>query len=307
MNSTKKFPIPLPIIMLIGIIAISFSSIFIRWSDAPVSVIAMYRLFLTNLLMLPFIWKHLPTIRRISLRSWLLLFCSGLMLGLHFLFWMGSLRFTTVASSTAIMALEPILVMLGSYFLFAHKASLQSILGVAIAIIGAVMIGWGDFGLSMRALQGDLLSLLGTIAVVFHMLLGSSLRSHMSAFVYSFFVFFMAGAVLAVYNLFVGISFTGYSANDWTMFLLLAIVPTILGHYLFNWLLKYLKPTTVSMSVLGEPIGSTILAYYLLDESITLMQGAAGALLLLGVWLFIRGENAPVSTDNKSVPAAAEA
>ncbi len=109
MNSGKSFPMPMWLILLIGIAAISFSSIFVRWSEAPVSVIAMYRLYITNLLLLPFVWKHIPAIKELKPRTWGHLFISGLALGLHFLFWMGSLRYTTVASSTAIMALEPFL------------------------------------------------------------------------------------------------------------------------------------------------------------------------------------------------------
>ncbi len=129
--------------------------------------------------------------------------------------------------------------MLGAYIAFKQNVGLWPLLSMITAICGALLIGWGDFGLSARALKGDLLSLLGTVAVAFHMLFGSSLRSHLSAFVYSFVVFFIAASVLAVYNAALGYPFAGYPARDWGVFLLLALVPTILGHYLFNWLLKF--------------------------------------------------------------------
>jgi drug/metabolite transporter (DMT)-like permease len=140
-------------------------------------------------------------------------------------------------------------------------------------------------------LLGDFLSLLGTIAIVIHMLLGKSLRSSISAFVYSFLVFFMAGNVLAVYNVCRGISFTSYGGREWGIFLLLAIVPTLFGHYLFNWLLKYMKASSVSMSVLGEPLGATVLAYFLLNEAVPPLTAGAGLLLLLGVWMFMKGSD----------------
>jgi drug/metabolite transporter (DMT)-like permease len=284
---SNKPPIPLALILLIGIVAISFSAIFIRWSAAPVSIIAMYRLLIISACMLPFLFFYRLEVARISVRSWLQLLVSGIALGLHFLFWMGSLRYTTVASSTAILTLEPIFVMLGSLWIFQHKISRAALLSMVIAIIGASLIGWGDFQFSGTALQGDLLSLIGTVVIVIHMLIGKSLRVQMSAFVYSFFVFLFAGLVLALYNFVQAYSFTAYPARDWGVFLLLALIPTLLGHYLFNWLLKYMNATSVSMSILGEPIGASILAYFILGENISLIQVFAGGILLIGVMLFI--------------------
>lgn len=288
MNRINK---PLPtyeLLYIVGIIAISFSSIFIRWSSADVAVIAMYRLYLTNLLMLPFVWKYRQELFYLTARQWRLLAASGVMLGLHFLLWMASLRLTTVASSTVILTLEPVLVMLGSYFLFRNKSNRMMLIGMGIAVIGSVIIGSGDFKLSNDALLGDFLSLLGTIAVAVHMLMGTQLRKDMSAFAYNFWVFAIAATALAIYNLVQGNSFTGYSWNEWGIFLLLAIVPTLFGHYLFNWLLKYMNPTAVSMAVLGEPVIASLLAWMLLKEALTAYQMGAGVFILFGVWLAMR-------------------
>ncbi|UJF35911.1 DMT family transporter [Paenibacillus hexagrammi] len=285
-NQTTR--IPLRFFVIIGIIAISFSSIFVKWSTASASVTAMYRLLLTNVLMLPFLWKYGAEIVRVSWKSWLRILASGAGLGLHFLFWMDSLRFTTVASSPAILTLEPIFVMAGSFLIFGHRTSRPALISMVIAIVGAISIGWGDFRFSGTGLKGDFLSLLGTAAVAVHMLLGKSLREHISAFVYSFFVFLSAGAVLALYNVVVDESFTAYPLQDWGVFLLLAIVPTVFGHYVFNWLLKYMKAASVSMTVLGEPLGASLLAYFLLNEAITGLQLLAGCLLLIGVAMFLR-------------------
>lgn len=288
MNRNAKPLVASEILYIIGIIAISFSSIFVRWSNADVSVIAMYRLYLTNLIMLPLVWKYRTEIFHLTARQWYLLTASGIMLGLHFLLWMGSLRLTTVASSTVILTLEPVLVMLGSYWLFKAKASRIMLAGMGIAMVGSIVIGSGDFSLSREALLGDILSFLGTVAVAVHMLIGKQLRKDMSAFAYNFWVFFMAATALAFYNAARGYSFTGYSTKEWGIFLLLAIVPTLFGHYLFNWLLKHMSATAVSMSVLGEPVIASLLAWVLLKEALTAYQLAAGALILFGVWLFIR-------------------
>ncbi|CAM4455551.1 drug/metabolite transporter (DMT)-like permease [Paenibacillus endophyticus] len=288
MERSTKSVATYELLYIIGIIAISFSSIFVRWSEADVAVIAMYRLYLTNLIMLPLVWKYRAEMFHLSAKQWRLLAFSGVMLALHFLLWMASLRLTTVASSTVILTLEPVMVMLGSYFIFRIKANRMMLWGMGLALVGSVIIGSGDFALSGDALLGDILSLLGAAAVAVHMLIGKQLRKDMSAFAYNFWVFALAATALAFYNIVRGNSFTGYSSKEWGLFLLLAIVPTLFGHYLFNWLLKHMSAAAVSMSVLGEPVISSLLAWVLLKEALTGYQLAAGALILFGVWLFIR-------------------
>ncbi|MEK5479656.1 DMT family transporter [Paenibacillus sp. FSL R5-0407] len=288
MNMKSKSSVSYELLYIIGIIAISFSSIFVRWSNAEISIVAMYRLYLTNLLMLPLAWKYRGEMLSLTSRQWRGLLLSGAMLGLHFLLWMSSLRLTTVASSTVILTLEPILVMLGSFLLFGVKINRPMLAGMGVALAGSVAIGSGDFKLSGTALQGDLLSLLGTIAVAVHMLAGKQLLKNMSAFVYNFWVFFIAATMLAGYNAVRGFAFTGYAPREWGIYLLLAIVPTLFGHYLFNWLMKFISASAVSMAVLGEPVFASLLAWLLLKESLTGVQLVAGVAILGGVWIFIR-------------------
>ncbi|TCZ80977.1 DMT family transporter [Paenibacillus albiflavus] len=285
---TTRFPVS--ILLFIGILAISFSAILVKWSAAPASIIASHRLLVTVIIMSPLLYKFWPEMKKINGASYIKLMWSGLSLGLHFLLWMSSLRYTSVASSTAILTLEPVVVMVGSYFVFRHKTSFSAIMAMLVAILGAMMIGWGDFRFAGDAWIGDVLSFLSMVAVAIHMILGKSLRTHMSAFVYSWWVFLIGGLLLLIYNLIIGYSIFQYDANEWLLFLLLAIIPTLFGHVLFNWLLKYMSATTVSMSVLGEPLGATILAYLLLNETITWIQAGAGLLLLIGVGLFIKQE-----------------
>lgn len=260
-------------------------------------MIGMYRLFLTNLIMLPLVWKSRKEMFSLTGRQWGWLLLSGTLLGLHFLFWIGSLSYTTVASSTVILTLEPILVVSASYFLFGTRINRTMMLGIGLALVGSIVIGAGDFQVSGSALHGDLLSLLGTFAVAAHMLAGKQILQSMSAFVYNFWVFFTAASLLAVYNLVQGYSFTGYSSKEWGVFLLLAVVPTLFGHYLFNWLMQYMSASAVSMAVLGEPVVASLLAWLLLKESLSGLQLGAGAVILAGVWLFI--------ANNKEVPKPA--
>lgn len=285
--TNRKPPVSVPLLMVIGIVAISFSSIFIKWSSAPASVQGMYRLLFTSLLMLPFARPYSGAVVALRKKDWLLLGVSGMMLALHFLLWMGSLKFTSVASSTMIMALEPVFIMLGAYVLYKEKSSASAMLGLAIAIFGVAFIGWGDIGLSSDNVKGDLLSIGGTAAVAAHMLLGQKLVAHMPSYLYSLIVFLSASASFAVYNLLAGIPFFGYPPKEWGIFLLLAIVPTVFGHILFNWLLQYASATTVSMSILGEPVGASLLAYLLLGEQLTGLQWAGGLLVMGGLAVYL--------------------
>lgn len=227
-------------------------------------------------------------LKTISLKEWMLLLLSGIFLALHFLFWMGSLKLTTVASSTILLSLQPVFVMIGAYFAFHEKTTRPAVIGMFVAITGAVMIGWGDIGISKQHIQGDILSVLGTIVVAVHMLIGQKLLITIPAVIYSFSVFLSAVLVFAVYNTLLHIPMTGYSDKDWGIFLLLAIVPTVFGHVLFNWLLKYVTAVTISMAILGEPLGATLLAYLFLNETLTFLQWSGGAIVLIGLYLFLK-------------------
>jgi drug/metabolite transporter (DMT)-like permease len=294
MNHRPQPPVPTPLILFIGVVAVSFSAILIKWSTAPASVIGMYRLVLTVLMMCPFLIGRTKAFLQISKREYVILALSGLFLGLHFLFWIGSLKYTSVASSMIIISLEPIFVMIGAYMLFRERTSLKGALCTAIAIVGAALVAWGDIGVSGSALFGDALSLLGTIAVSGYMLAGQSLRGSMPSFHYNFIVFIIASLIQCVYNLFARIQMVDYSLHEWLLFLLLAIIPTVFGHLLFNWLLKYVNAAVISMSILGEPVGAMILAYFLLGEHTTASQIAGGVLCIVGVSLFIRfGQSHP--------------
>lgn len=292
-ESTRSIGLPL----LISIIAISFSAIFVKWSEAPASILSMYRMFLASILMLPIIWAKREEFSRITKNDWLFLFFSGCFLALHFALWFGSLKFTTVASSTIILSLQPIVALAGGVVLFKERTTIPALLTMAIAVIGSIMIGWGDLGLSRQSIIGDFLSFLSVIAVVGYLLIGQRVVKTVSHWIYSFCVFAFACVVLTVYNFLTDVPFGGYAAREWGIFLLLAIVPTF-AHVINNWLLKYVNATTISMSILGEPVGATTLAILLLGERLAGWQIAGGILVLLGVFCYLlQSQNRIASRD----------
>jgi drug/metabolite transporter (DMT)-like permease len=274
-------------LLFISILSVSISSILIKFfSETPTSVAGMYRLFITVLIMLPFVsWSKLASLE-MGKRDWLTVILAGVFIGLHFLFWMESLVHTSVASSMVILTLQPLFVMVGSYFMFKEKAGPLTIACMLAALLGSVIIAWGDIGISREALIGDGLSLVGTLMVSAYMLAGQKVSRKLDAKLYSVVVFAIGGLVLLVYNVVNKQPLIQYEASHWIYFLLLAIIPTVLGQYIFNILLKSVGATTVSVGIIGEPVIAILLAFVLLGESISRFQWAGGLLTLLGMGMY---------------------
>jgi drug/metabolite transporter (DMT)-like permease len=279
------------ILLLISVIAISFAAIFVKWSDAPSTILSMYRMYLACVLLLPMVYINRNQFLKLSKKDWLLLFIAGVFLALHFALWFGSLKLTTVASSTIILCLQPIIALLGGFLIYKERTNFSTILAIGISIIGVVMVGWGDFGHSNKSvIIGDILSFLSVIAIVGYLLIGQNNVKRISHWVYSFCVFLFAAISLNIYNLILGSPIIGYDSKEWGIFILLAIFPTI-AHVIYNFLLNYVNTTTISMSILGEPIGATILAVILLGEPIVTLQILGGFFVLIGVFLFLIQQN----------------
>lgn len=285
MNHQDK-PKSISIPLIISIIAISFAAIFVKWSDAPSTILSMYRMVFASIFIIPIAWKKRDAFKQITKKDWFFLVFSGFFLAMHFALWFGSLKLTTVASSTVILALQPVVALVGGFILYKERTNKAALVTMGIAIVGVMMIGWGDIGLGKEAIIGDILSFLCVIAVVCYLLIGQNIVRKISHWIYSFCVFSFAAIFLGIYNLIAGIDFVGYEKQEWGIFLLLAIFPTI-AHVIFNWLLNYVNSTTISMSVLGEPVGATLLAVLLLGERLVGWQIIGGIFVLTGVFLFL--------------------
>lgn len=288
------------ILLLISILAVSISSIMIKFSDTPTSVAGMYRLFISVMILLAFVpWKMLRSLD-MNKKDWSIVILAGLFLGLHFLFWMESLVYTSVASSMVILSLQPLFVMIGSYFLFKEQANRLTVFCLIVALFGSIVIAWGDIGISKEALIGDGLSLIGTLFVSAYLLAGQKVSRKLDANVYSIFVFFIGGIIMLIYNLLNNYSLIDYNSSEWIYFLLLAIIPTIFGQCIFNLLLKSIGATTVSVGIIGEPVLAIILAYLLLGETISLFQFLGGMMTLLGMGMYFWSKTLKYNVQNNN-------
>jgi drug/metabolite transporter (DMT)-like permease len=270
------------IFFVIGIIAISTASIFIKLCDAPALIISTYRMVLASLILMP--WASYQKVWRGWEKkdlAWLIF--SGMFLSLHFASWIASLKYTSVASSVVLVTTHPIFVGIGSWLFLKERLGLNLILGIGFSVIGSGLIGYGDFAFSKGALMGDGLALLGALAASGYFLVGRKMRKNQDLLAYIFPVYSTAGLVLILLSLFFQKPFFGYSPTTYFLFFLLAIVPQLIGHTTFNWALKYLPASMVAITILGEPVGSTILAYFILGEGLTFWKILGGISIFAGI------------------------
>jgi len=272
------------LILFGGVFALSTSAIFVKIADAPSAVIAFYRLLTAGLILFPFLILRRSSreeVKTISKKQWIQIISAGLFLALHYVMWFESLRFTSIASSTVIVCLQPLFSIALERFILNQRIKPMAMVGCLIALVGSVIIGFGDFQISGLSLFGDVLAFLAAGVIALYFFIGQSVRKEISAVAYSTLSYFSSAVVLLLYILLRGEPLTGFGRTTWLAFFGLALVSSIGGQFIFNLLLKKLPASAVTMSILGEPIGTCILAYIFLHEVIGLQQ-------LLGI-IFIMG------------------
>ncbi len=277
--------------LLIGVLAVSTASTAIKLAqqEVPSLAIAAWRLTFATLMLLPFVsspvraaWKKL---RR---ADWALLLFSGLVLAIHFHTWITSLAMTSVAASVVLVSVSPLFVVVLSWALFREPLRLGTTAGIVVAIAGSAIIGLEDLGQGTHQLRGDLLAVVGALAVAIYLLIGRRLRPSLPLVAYVLPVYGSAAVVLMLLALLSHTPLTGFSPANWLWLVLVALLPQLVGHTSFNWALRHVSPTLVSLATLAEPIGSTLLAWLILGEPATLTTLAGGALILTGVALAVR-------------------
>lgn len=282
------------IILFFAVFFLSTSAIFVRIAGAPASITAFYRLLFTTLALVPVLIlkeENRKELGNLNFKQLGMGILSGFLLSVHYVLWFESLNYTSVASSTVIVCLQPLFALIGGYFIFKEKYSKLALSGCLIAIFGSVVIGWGDLQISNEALLGDIMALVAAAIIAGYFMVGQHIRKRLSAVPYSIVSFGSGSIFLAIYSLLLDQSFVGYSMKTWGAFLGLAVVATILGQFIFTWLLKWLSASVISMSILGEAVGTCILSYFILSEKISLQQGIGIIIILFGLGIFLSQSN----------------
>lgn len=277
------------LVLAIGVISVSFAAIFIRLAEAPPLVIAAYRLCLASLIIVPMALVHSgDELRRLSQQNIIIALLSGALLALHFGLWITSLSYTSVATSVVLVTANPIFVGIASFFLFQEKLSKQTILGIVISIIGAIIVGYGNWRLGPSPLFGGILALLGALTVAGYLLIGRRLRRNIGLLSYASLAYSSAAVLLLLATLAFGYRLVGYSTPTYVMLMLLAVVPQLIGHSSLNWSLRFVPATLVTIAILGEPVVATALAFLILNEAPMLNEVGGGILILGGIFIAFR-------------------
>jgi len=282
--------------LIISIISVSFAAILIVSVSDDVSslTIAYYRLFFTVLFLAPivfFIKKNRQDLVKVDLRKLLYMIGIGIILAFHFAFWISSLKLTSVASSVILVTAHPVLVAPVAHFFFKEKLTLVNIFGISISLFGVVVLVLGNYGLgdlSIDSIEGNVLAILGGIAAGLYILGGRRLRSsNVSVFSYAFIVYSTSSIVLLIMCLITNSKLSGISFQDYQLLILMAFISGILGHTLYNWTLKHIRASVASVALLGEPLGSTFLAFVIprINQTPSNYTLIGGIIIISGIYL----------------------
>jgi drug/metabolite transporter (DMT)-like permease len=279
-------------VLAIAALATSSGAVLVRLADSPAAVTAFWRLAFSVALLFPILlyrgdwreWKGLDG-RDVSLLG-----VSGLCLAFHFLAWFRSLDFTSVASSTVLVSTHPLFVGLLSARLLGERPTRREWSGLALAVAGALVIGWGGFQAGVDPLRGDLLALSAAVFAAMYFVAGRRLRGRLGLLSYVVPVYSIAAVVCLLYGRGADLRFAGWPSGTWLALIGLAVGPTILGHTGFNWALRHVRAYVVSVILLFEPLGATLLAILVLGraEFPGLNTWIGGTAILAGVWMSIR-------------------
>ncbi len=284
--------------MAFGVIALAFSSIFIKQLDlagVPPLVIAFHRMALATLILLPVAlalkWRE---IRALTRKDILMLALGGFCLAVHFGAWFASLKYISIATSIVLVNSHPLFVVLASYFFLGEKPSRRNVAGTAIGLAGMLVISGDGLKDVKTGLVGDALALVGALAVVGYFIIGRSLRARLSLLGYVTPLYAVCSLLLLVWAVATGGPLYPYGATEWSYFVALAVVPTILGHTVFNWAIKHVKPSAISIAFLGEPVIASLLAFIFFSQRPPPATLIGGALVLAGVYLTTSSRRASV-------------
>lgn len=274
--------------LFVATFAVSWAAVLIKMTGAGPLPTAFYRMgFAALILALPAVPHIRRTIRILTAKELWLLLTSGIVLGLHFAVWVTSLFYTTISNSTILVATQPMWVLLMEALILKEKIPARSVVGMALALVGMVVISRGDFDLGDEYILGDALALIGAVCAATYLFIGRQLRPRLDNLGYIFPVYSVSAVTLFLISLSFGENLTDYPTKSWLLFLLLALVPTVLGHSLYNWLLKYVPAHKVATTILGEPIGATILAIIFFREIPGWWTAVGGVLILAGIFVVL--------------------
>jgi drug/metabolite transporter (DMT)-like permease len=301
LESTKPI-----LIIILGVIAVSTSSPLIRLAQREASsfVIAAFRLILASLILAPFAINLIKKEKiRLTKKQIVSIGAAGLFLAIHFISWITSLEYTSITSSAVLVTTTPLWVAIFSPIFLKEKTKPLLLIGVGVALLGGILVGINDrcivsqTGLSCSelfaahqstSLWGNFLAVAGAWCAAGYLMVGRSARATIHVLVYTFLVYGCAAILLTFVVIISGDHFMGYSGQTYLLMAALGIIPQLIGHSSFNWALGHVQATIVSTFLLGEPIGTSILAMMIIKEYPTALEICGGGIILIGLLIVIK-------------------
>lgn len=280
--------------LAVAVLAVSTSAILIRAGDAPEPAMAFYRVLFTTAILLPLAPRYRDEFGALGRRDLVAAIAAGGALAAHFAVWFESVDRTTIAASVTLVQTAPVFVAIGAWTLLDERLSRTMVAGIVVAAVGAMLMSAGGLmeGGGPEPVLGNTLAVLGAIMAAAYVLAGRTVRQRVSLVPYVVIVYSVCTVILATYVLGSGVSFTGYPPHEWLLFLGMAVGPGLFGHTVVNWALEYVKSSVVSVTLVGEPVVSALLALMIFAEIPTLGTIVGGGVVLGGIVMTARDRGA---------------
>ncbi|MFB6087326.1 MAG: DMT family transporter [Haloarculaceae archaeon] len=273
--------------LAVAIVAVSTSAPLVRLAAAPEPAMAFYRVLFTWLLLAPVAWRARGDLAAMGRRDVAAATLAGVALAAHFATWFESVDRTTVAASVTLVTTQPVFVAVAAWALFDERLTRGMLVSIAVALAGSALMSLpgldGGSGVAPAPLVGDALALAGAVLAAVYVLFGRSVRQRVALLPYVAVVYAVAALALLGYVLSVGDPLFGYPPREWVLFVAMAVGPGVFGHTVLNWALAHVEASVVSVSLVGEPVGATVLALLVFGEVPPPVTVAGGALVLAGI------------------------
>lgn len=269
------------VFLVIGLIAASQSGNIIRLGQAHPVAITAWRLLLATLLLAPLAAHQYRLLFRLSRRDLILLFVAGAALAFHFFAWIAAVQMSTVANAAVFFSVNPVIIALAGYFLFGERVGPRLLVSIGLGLAGVVIIGWGDLRFRPEYLAGDLSSVVCALLFAVYFLVAKHVRPRLPSRVYVVVVYGSACVVSFAVLFAMRLPVITYSDQTWLCFLLMALVPTMVGHSSLNHAVRFISASRISVATLSEPVLAGLVAFYAWDESVS-NQTAVGYVLIFG-------------------------
>lgn len=280
------------LIIILGVLGVSFSAVFVRITDAPSLVLTFYRSLFAALLLMPALFtKFRPELKKLTKKDVLLCVISGFFLGLHFSAYFESLRFTSIASSVVLVDTEVFFVAFVMLIFFHEKISKQGWIGILLAFAGSVIVAMADAGIGSDILKGDMIALSGATFMAVYTIIGKVCRKHISTTVYTSLVYASSAVTVLLLLLVQKTPLTGYGPTAFVSSFGMAVCCSLLGHSIFSWGLKYEKASFISTVKLLEPVFASVLGIFLFSEIPGIYTVCGGAVIILGIFIYSKHSN----------------